>query len=66
MSRIDYTKVFKGEDLGKLLNIRTQMSIAKELGISQATLSRMIKKLGYTKTYAKSSKGGNEASANEN
>lgn len=34
-------------------NGRTQFNIAEDLGISQSTVSRIIKKMGYTRQYTK-------------
>ena len=34
-------------------NGKTQFSIAEDLGISQSTVSRIIKKMGYTRQYTK-------------
>jgi len=40
-------------DIIKLISGNTQGSVAKELGISQATVSRILKRLGYKRKYSK-------------
>lgn len=37
----------------KLISTSTQHNVAKELGVSQATVSRILKRLGYKRKYAK-------------
>jgi len=44
----------------KLLETKTQQEVAEELGISQSTLCRALKKMGYRKTYTKSKSLGEE------
>jgi DNA-binding transcriptional regulator LsrR (DeoR family) len=46
-------------DIIKMISGTTQGSVAKELGISQATISRILKKLGYRRKYSKEVGEGN-------